>query len=419
MIGYLTSKVLYNVSDLIDIKKPHIAEETPLQLLFHPLRHVPGPTLWKLSSLVRHAYNVAGCMDIKLDEFHERYGHIVRHGPNEVSFSCDTAWSNIYGKVSYKGDSRTFQLPKITSRGRDGTESIINADDAGHASMRRLMAPGFNENGIRNRGEIFDRHLDKLSDGLETIAKSNSIIDLGSWLDEWDSDFLEEFAFSSDKHRNASRVEVDTVYKWHYQTPFLRFQEEFPILGLLAGALRPNAWKTCREELINHAKDLVIQRISSRDSVQQDDLLSLIVGSSSRPRPIPEAVGNTAIMIIAGSDASSTVITGTLYWLYRAPHALRRVQAELQDAFGSERDITLETAAAKTPYLMACLEEGLRLYTPSPGVFYREVPKGPPVNIAGVEVPEKVSYSYLLIDHPGICSLRTDKSRHLSTGSFP
>lgn len=52
---------------------------------------------------------------------------------------------------------------------------------------------------------------------------------------------------------------------------------------------------------------------------------------------------------------------------------MARVQAELNEAFGSERTIDLATCKA-LPYFEAVMQEGLRLYTSAPSHLERVVP---------------------------------------------
>ena len=331
-------------------------------------------------------------MDIKIEAFHEIYGDGVRHGPNELSFISEAAWQDIYGRVSSKARQGKFQLPKITTRDEiDGPESIINASDANHARMRKLLWPGFSEQGIRGRGAIVNRSLGFLTERFDHAVEHGEPIDIGDVLDEWNADFLEDFAFSGDgtKVGKQMRVEVNTVYQWHYQTPFLRMAEDFPILASIAGFFRPIEWKSCRARVVSHAKNVVMSRLSSTD--HPPDLLSLALSDDKSLNKIPEAVGNAAVMIIAGSDAASTAMTGTLYWIFRTPHVLNRVRQELRMAFSSEEEISISVLPSKTPYLMACIGEGLRLYPPAPGIFYRIVPDGPPIEISGHTVQSKVS----------------------------
>ena len=64
---------------------------------WYRLRHVPGPLLAKFSNLQRMQWVRSGrAHDIHI-ELHNRYGNLVRMGPNMVSVSDPAAISVIYG----------------------------------------------------------------------------------------------------------------------------------------------------------------------------------------------------------------------------------------------------------------------------------------------------------------------------------
>lgn len=105
-----------------------------------------------------------------------------------------------------------------------------------------------------------------------------------------------------------------------------------------------------------------------------------------------ELIANSDLLMVAGSETTATLLSGVTYWLLRTPHALKRATEEVRNAFDSEDSITFNGVRAKLPYMSACLEEALRLFPPVPLSLSRTVPKGPPVQIAGLTIPEKVKF---------------------------
>ncbi len=70
---------------------------------------------------------------------------------------------------------------------------------------------------------------------------------------------------------------------------------------------------------------------------------------------------------------------------------MAKLTAEIRSTFKSESDIDFASVST-LPYLLACLDEALRMYPPVPIGLPRVVPRGG-ANIAGHYVPEKVSHS--------------------------
>jgi len=66
-------------------------------LVVHPLSSVPGP---RLCATTRFPYwiRVFRGRDVQyMHQLHERYGPVVRYGPNDLSFSSAQSWRDIHG----------------------------------------------------------------------------------------------------------------------------------------------------------------------------------------------------------------------------------------------------------------------------------------------------------------------------------
>jgi benzoate 4-monooxygenase len=66
------------------------------QRLLHPIARFPGPILASLTDLFKFYYFWSLQIDKKLFALHEKYGPIVRIGPNELSFYGADAVAPIY-----------------------------------------------------------------------------------------------------------------------------------------------------------------------------------------------------------------------------------------------------------------------------------------------------------------------------------
>lgn len=74
----MISKVIYNV-------------------YLHPLRSYPGPFLGSVLSFYACYLELSGPQHLKMKEFHDTYGEVVRIGPNKLSFNSSQAWQDICG----------------------------------------------------------------------------------------------------------------------------------------------------------------------------------------------------------------------------------------------------------------------------------------------------------------------------------
>lgn len=91
---------------------------------------------------------------------------------------------------------------------------------------------------------------------------------------------------------------------------------------------------------------------------------------------IPELWGEANVLMIAGSDTTSTGLSSTIFYLVRNPHALKTITAEIRSQFSDVEEIVSGSKLNDLPYLKACIDEALRLAPPVPGAMPREVQTG-------------------------------------------
>lgn len=101
----------------------------------------------------------------------------------------------------------------------------------------------------------------------------------------------------------------------------------------------------------------------------------------------PELWGESNLLIIAGSDTTSTALAATLFYLVRNPAALARVAAEVRGRFADVEAIRQGAALSGCVYLRACVDEAMRLSPSVGGIVPREVLAGG-MTVDGVVVPE-------------------------------
>ena len=90
---------------------------------------------------------------------------------------------------------------------------------------------------------------------------------------------------------------------------------------------------------------------------------------------LAEIESNASLLLIGGSETTATLLSGVTYYLLTNPHTLSRLTAEVRSAFSSEAEITL-TSVNRLSYMLACLDEAMRMYPPVPHGLPRVIPKG-------------------------------------------
>lgn len=103
----------------------------------------------------------------------------------------------------------------------------------------------------------------------------------------------------------------------------------------------------------------------------------------------PELWGESNLLIIAGSDTTSTALAATLFYLTRNAEALAKVQAEVRGKFTDVEEIRQGAVLSSCTYLRACIDEAMRMSPSVGGLLPREVLLGG-MTVDGVHVPAGV-----------------------------
>ena len=93
-----------------------------------------------------------------------------------------------------------------------------------------------------------------------------------------------------------------------------------------------------------------------------------------------------SVFMVAGTETTATALSGTTYQLLTNPDKLDLLKDEIRSAFNDLDDVHLEPLA-RQKYLMAVLQEGLRMYPPVPSALPRIVPAGG-ATVCGEWLPE-------------------------------
>lgn len=92
-------------------------------------------------------------------------------------------------------------------------------------------------------------------------------------------------------------------------------------------------------------------------------------------------------LIIAGSETSATLLTGTLFFLLTHPPSYTRLAAEIRSTLDGGARVSLPSLTpSNLPYLHACIQETFRMYPPAALSMLRRTPPNGAI-IDGYEIP--------------------------------
>ena len=100
----------------------------------------------------------------------------------------------------------------------------------------------------------------------------------------------------------------------------------------------------------------------------------------------PELWGESNLLIVAGSDTTSTALAAAFFYLVHNPSKLGKVTKEVRTTFQNLEDIHSSPPLNGCKYLRAVIDEAMRLSPPVGGIVPREVLSGG-LDIDGLHIP--------------------------------
>jgi cytochrome P450 len=140
---------------------------------FHPLAHIPGPLLAKLTSLWLHYHAYVGDEATVIHEAHKRYGPLVRVSPQEVDIADADAIAPIY--ISKGGFPKA---PCYANFDIDGHKTIFSTEDTEYRAPRaKSIMPLFSTKSVRdNEAALYgcvDNMVRRMREEARTAAPVN------------------------------------------------------------------------------------------------------------------------------------------------------------------------------------------------------------------------------------------------------
>lgn len=377
---------------------------------FHPLSHIPGPILPRISSLwlVYHAWIGDECT--VTHKLHQKYGSIVRTGPNSVDISDGEALHDIYSarggfrKTAFydnfdiDGHKSIFSeivpenraprakavLPLFATQslraGKDRLEEIVlrfvrRCEEEAERSRRTGKAVnvlnltrglaldavtgylfgrayGGLDSPTQQRQEKADAQI-KLKDDEENLGSemsANGMVDLFVGVGRfW---YLPAWAFKwvdwlDSKYGAGSSVDVG---------------ESLDLVDTYVAGVVNDAMLVLEQEKEKDASDAAVEGITATSYPAR----LLAAGLS-----VSETRAQCKDLIFAGTDSTGMNMATILFHLAKQPEILKKLQDELQ----KDKNLTDLMEIQSLPYLRGVVREGLRLSMANPSRLPRVVPK--------------------------------------------
>ncbi|CAG8266142.1 unnamed protein product [Penicillium salamii] len=341
---YIISKVVYNV-------------------FFHPLSRFPGPVKHKITRLA-YAWKAArGTLPFDMLEMHKRYGDIVRIAPDELAFSHPDAWQEIMGHR--KGQPEFTKATWFYRPMEDQPTHVVNATREQHGRLRRQLAHGFSEKAMRDQEPLIRGYVDLLLERLGGFCTPGDSVALSDWYNFTTFDIIGDLAFG-ESFGCLQGSDLDGWIKGIFDAGrlgiLLQTLSFFPLVKRALISMAPASMKEAHEKHMRLTQEKMMRRMEKEEG-RPDLIEGLLRKKDELGLSVDELIANAEILIIGGSETTASLLSGVTYLLLTHPHAHNRLKDEVRSTFENQEDINL-ISVNKLPYMLACLDEAMRMYPP-------------------------------------------------------
>ncbi|KAH8892633.1 cytochrome P450 [Thozetella sp. PMI_491] len=362
---------------------------------WHRLRHIPGPALGSVSVLWMLKHALGRRYHEKLKEASDKYGTLVRIGPNELLCTDPEVLKDMSAVRSPYTKGTFYETGRVVP-GEDNIVSI--RDEKKHKELRAKMGPAYSgkANDVHGLESGIDRQMAKLIELFErkylSTSKEHRPFDFTEKSQFFALDVMGDLGFGHPFGYLSEDKDLHDFLQINASAqPVMNFLSTMPWLTNIL-----HRWPLCLAlpkegdqvgygRLMGFAKGLIDARLNSNEKHHKDMMQSLIDNGLTRR----ELVQQVFLQTIAGSNSSAYAMAMTLLCLLSSPASYATLQAEIDRGIAEGRISSpiSDAEARKLPYLQAVVREGLRMYPPVTGLGFKQVPKGGDT-INGYFVPE-------------------------------
>ncbi|KAF1808911.1 cytochrome P450 [Eremomyces bilateralis CBS 781.70] len=338
-------------------------------------------------------YAWRGDRHVHIYKLHQKYGPVVRAGPNALSFNSNTALKSIYG---YRANVQKSDFYRAFPANKHAISVHSSIDKQMHARKRRVLSYAFSDQAIkamerfvlaniRTASQLLTDTTSTRSDGGEKVSMESkgwgyglNVADFCNWLT---FDIMGDLAFGkafgmleSPQNRFAVDLVSKTARRHTICGSFLPLHH-----AKLDSVLFPKIAKG-RAEFIAYSKAQVLERTALGQDIDRKDFFHYLLQArdpeTGQGFSQNELWGEANLLIVAGSDTTSTAMSATIHYLLHNPRVMEKVCLEVRRAFLNVEEIVSGPNLTGCTYLRACIDEAMRLSPPVPGFMPREVLQG-------------------------------------------
>ncbi|KAJ4294588.1 hypothetical protein N0V90_008279 [Kalmusia sp. IMI 367209] len=393
----LASPLLF-LASILGLVLFYISAVIIYRLTLHPLAHYPGPKLAAITDIYLTYYAYHGSRHLAFHRAHVKYGPCVRIGPNMLSINTASALKTIYG---FRANVRKADFYTAFPANKKTYNVHSSIDKMQHARKRRVMSHAFSDQAIKSLEKYIlanvrtaCRLLGENRKGAEEGKAWGEAWNVANWCNWLVFDIMGDLVFGKafgmlESPANRFAVELVgnaahrhlicgthlTIHNWHLDK--ILFRKIAAQRGQYMQYSKSQAMERTKMGLDVDRKDFFYHLLNAKDP------------ETGNGFSMDELWGESNLLIIAGSDTTSTAMAATFFYLTHNMATLQKLCNEIRTTFSDVEEIVAGPILSSCSYLRACIDESMRMTPPVAGALPRQVLPGG-MDIDGHHIPAGV-----------------------------
>ncbi|KAF3037610.1 hypothetical protein E8E12_002420 [Didymella heteroderae] len=337
------------------------------RIYLHPLSHIPGPILPKITSLWLHYHAYVGDEASTIHRLHAQYGSYVRVAPNEVDIGDADAVQPIY--VARGG---FMKAPCYANFDIDGHKSIFSTTNPDYRAPRaKAVVPMFSTKSLRENQEQIAGCVDRMVERLGEEARTKKPVNVLNLTRALAVDAVSMHLFQENYDGVSERGPTLSVSA--FVDAFVAVGRFFylPTTAFIWLEWAIGKWMADQEtdESMTLVDKFVGNLVSSTTAKSQTYPGRLMAAGISNE----EVTAQCKDLLFAGTDSTGMNLATIIRGLVLHPEKYEKLTKEV------EKNTSLGAQAEDVqalPYLTAVVKEALRLSMANPTRLPHVVPTG-------------------------------------------
>ncbi|KAH7631608.1 cytochrome P450 [Sordaria sp. MPI-SDFR-AT-0083] len=330
-----------------------------------PLKKYPGPALAGWTNLWRLGQVLSGEYAPRMKKLHEKYGPIVRIGPNLLDLDFPELTRTIYATDPKWKKSNFYQNSSSIIDGKITYHMFSEVDNALHARMKRPVVRHYSVPSVLAMEPLMDKVINDLLGHLQTrYVDTKKECEFGEWLGYYAWDFLGIVTFSTKFGFMEKGCDFDGT--------LAIADKSIDYLGICGQMPWMDYWLDKNPKMT--------ARLKGEDKIFREDrpdFLQYFIESMSTHPDVVDAkqiIGYLLLNLIAGADTTAITMRALFYYSLKDPRVWSKLQSAVRSADIKPGQPAPHAVARAIPYLEAVIRETIRYHPAVSMIMERIVP---------------------------------------------